>query len=174
MLIWILGVGVAATPRPFIRSCLASAVLCGVGLMAVRILVRRTYGDVHPVAMFFVDLSESLLFANLLISMKHYRALVSPIGQARHTWLAAFSFSLYCIHTPILNLYASALRYYSGQSPKMLPDHLWKWAVIFGGMALSIIGAFLFSRLTEAHTVRLRTFILEILQYGRRNRIVAR
>jgi peptidoglycan/LPS O-acetylase OafA/YrhL len=173
MLIWILGVGVAAAPRPFIRSCLASAALFGADLMAVRILVRRTYGDVHPVGMFFVDLSESLLFANLLISMKHYRALASPIGHARHTWLAAFSFSLYCIHTPILNLYASAFRHYSGQDPKMLPDHLWTWGVIFGAMALSIIGAFLFSRLTEAHTVRLRTFILDILQYGRRNSIAA-
>ena len=104
------------------------------------------------------------LFANLLLSMKHDRHLRSPVGKDWNSSLAAFSFSLYCIHIPILDLCSAASRYYTGERSKMVPDRLWKWGIILGAMVLSVILAFLFSRLTEANTARIRGQLIDLLR----------
>jgi peptidoglycan/LPS O-acetylase OafA/YrhL len=164
MLIWLLGVAVAMMPQPIIRSYASSATLFFVGLLAVRVFVRRSFADIHPVAMFLVDAMVSSLFANLLITMKYSKSLEMPVGKKLNFKLAAFSFSLYCIHTPILNLYGAAMQHFAGTGWRMVPDHLWKWSLIFGAMTLSFSAAFLFSRLTEAHTAALRTWLMRILK----------
>jgi peptidoglycan/LPS O-acetylase OafA/YrhL len=164
MLIWLLGVGVAWMPRPIIRSYALSGALFIAGLLAVRMAIRRTFGDIHPISMFFVDLLLSALFANLLITMKHNSSLRSPVGKDWNYRFAAFSFSLYCIHTPILNLYGAALKYYTGANLKMVPDHFWKWGLIFGAVGLSCAAGFFFSRVTEAHTAVLRAWLMRLFK----------
>jgi len=167
MFIWVLGVGVAAIPRPLIRSCLASVVMFLLGLSADRLLVRRTFAELHPVGGFFVDALISVLFANLLVTMRFHRSLRLPIGTTWNTWLASFSFSLYCIHIPILNLYGAVLTFYTGAGWQMVPDRIWKWGVVLGALALSVVSAYGFSRLTEAHTEKLRRCLLDALASAR-------
>ncbi len=160
MVIWLLGVCVAALPRPILRSCVGSAALFLVGLSADRLLIRRSFGDIHPIGLFFVDTVVGILFANLLLTMRDRGSLSAPPGGRWNTWLASFSFSLYCIHIPVLNLYGAALRFYTGIGWSMVPDRLWKWCVPFVGILLSAVFAFGLSRITEVHTDELRHFLL--------------
>jgi peptidoglycan/LPS O-acetylase OafA/YrhL len=173
MLIWLLGVGVAWMPRPLVRSYAWSAALFIAGLFLVRAFVRRTSGELHPIGIFWVDLLVSGLFANLLITMKHKYDLRSPIGKDWNYALAAFSFSLYCIHVPVLNLCAAAMEYYGTAGKRLVPDHPWKWAFIFGCITLSCITAFLFSRVTEAHTAALRVWLLDFFRLDTKDRRLA-
>lgn len=160
MLIWLLGVGVAKIRRPLIPWLAVSAAFFLSCSLLVRLFVRLSYEDTHPVALFFIDLFLSGLFANLLLSMKLSKDLRSPSGGDYNFVLASFSFSLYCIHTPILNLCAAVAYHYTGAGWKMIPTHPWQWCLVFGSIAVSIIGAFLFSRATEAHTNKLRTWLV--------------
>lgn len=170
MLIWLLGVVVAWIPRPVIRARGWSTVLFIAGLLAVRLCVRRSFPDAHPVGMFIVDVLIGCLFANLLISMKHRFSLRPPPFRDWNHAIAAFSFSLYCTHTPILNLYGAALDYYTGRGWKMVPNHFWNWCIVFGAIGLSCSVAFLFSLVTEAHTAGLRTWLMGLLRLNTKGR----
>jgi peptidoglycan/LPS O-acetylase OafA/YrhL len=96
--------------------------------------------------------------------MKSAKSLPSPPGRDYNFVLASFSFSLYCIHTPILNLYAAAMRHYTGMGWKMIPSNSSQWGAVFGAIAISVAIAFLFSRATEAHTGDLRVWLMKLLR----------
>jgi peptidoglycan/LPS O-acetylase OafA/YrhL len=164
MLIWLLGVVIVEVRRPLVPSLTLSTVLFLAGSLLVRLFVRLSYEETHPVGLFFVDLLVSVLFANLLITMKSSKSLPSPPGRDYNFALASFSFSLYCIHTPILNLYAAAMRHYTGMGWKMIPSHSSQWGAVFGAIAISVAIAFLFSRATESHTGDLRGWLMKMLR----------
>jgi peptidoglycan/LPS O-acetylase OafA/YrhL len=162
-LIWLLGVVVAILPRPLIVSFPWSASLFLLGFLADRFLMRRSFVDSGPFGIFFVDLSLAILFANLLVTMRHHGALPCPFGNQWNTLLASFSFSLYCIHTPVLMIYGAALKHYTGTGWSMAPDRAWEWWAIIFAIVLCMVSAFGLSRITEVHTDRLRRFLLQLL-----------
>jgi peptidoglycan/LPS O-acetylase OafA/YrhL len=163
MIIWIVGVFVAIVPRPVFRSLPLSAGLFLAALAADRLLVRRTFVDAHTGYMFLIDLGIGILFANMLVTMRAKNRLRPPPGRQANTWFASFSFSLYCIHTPIILVYGAALEYYTGTGWLMAPDHAWQWFAIAGAVVLSVAAAYILSRLTEAHTDKLRRLLIGVL-----------
>ena len=149
--------------KPIIcRSTPLSAVLFVAALLATRLLVRRAFPAEHPLAVFAIDLLLAVLFGNLLISMKLNKTLPKPPGKEWNVAFAAFSFSLYCIHTPVINLYVTTLERCFGTGWQMLPDRMLKWVIVLGAIVVSIASAFLFSLATEAHTARLRMWLMNL------------
>lgn len=174
MLIWIFGAAVAWVKRPLIKSVPAASAAFLFALIVVRLLVRRSLEVEHPGYQFLVDLVVGLVFANLLIAMRFSKSLKPFLWPKLNYGLAAFSFSLYCVHIPVLNLYGAALMHYTGTGWHMVPDQAWKWLVVAGAMAVAVTGAFLFSRLTEVHTPYFRELCLRVLEYFRRDRASSR
>ena len=173
MLIWVLGASVGWAKRPLIRSVPLATVIFLISLLSIRLLVRRSLEVDHPGYEFMADLIVGCTFANLITTMRFSKNLKPLLWTRLNYGLAAFSFSLYCIHIPILNLYGAALMYYTGTGWKMVPDQPWKWLLVLSAMTVAIAGAFLFSRLTEVHTAFLRDRGLRIVEYFRRNHLAS-
>jgi peptidoglycan/LPS O-acetylase OafA/YrhL len=159
MLIWLLGVGIALAKRPLIPSTIVAAGVCLAVVLGQRLFIRESFGIHHPISAFLLDLSTALSFAVLVLSMKHHKGLREPVWGMWNMKLAAFSFSLYCLHIPILNLYSAFLMYRFHTGWNMVPDTFAKWAILGGGVALSIVIAWLFSLVTEAHTAQVRDWL---------------
>ena len=172
MLIWVLGAAVGWARRPIIKSVPLAVAVFLFTLLSIRFLVRQSLEVEHPGYQFLVDLAVACAFANLITTMRFSDRLKPFLWTRLNYGLAAFSFSLYCIHIPILNLYGAAMMHYTGAGWKMVPDQAWKWFVIFGAMMVAIAGAFLFSRLTEVHTEFFRDLGLRTLEYFRRDKLV--
>jgi peptidoglycan/LPS O-acetylase OafA/YrhL len=171
MLIWLLGIAVAGAKRPVIRSIPWSTALFLATVLMTRLFVRRTLETNHPIDQLGVDLLVACAFANLLTTMRFSKTL-RPLKWGKLNYsLAAFSFSLYCVHIPILNLYGAAMTHYFGTGWKMIPDHLWNWSIVFGAMFVAIAGAFVFSRVTEVHTGYFRDLGIKSLEYLRRDKL---
>ena len=181
MLIWLLGVGVAAFRNPIRRFCSTRfmALVFMMDLLAARILFRRTFWDNHPARVFGADMLMAILFAMLLMSMKESSTLPRPIARQWNAKLAAFSFSLYCIHVPVLVFYGAAIKHYFGDRFEsrisgipsqelsvlhMVPTGMIEWSIVFGGIALSVAFAFVFSLATEAHNAKLRRWLLALIK----------
>jgi peptidoglycan/LPS O-acetylase OafA/YrhL len=170
MLIWIVGAAIGWAKRPIIKSVPVAAALFLVALLTVRLFVRRTLELNHPGYQLLVDLAVGCAFANLIATMRFSKTLKPFLWPKLNYSLAGFSFSLYCIHIPILNLYGAALMHYTGSGWKMVPDHLSDWLIVFGAMVLAILGAYLFSRVTEVHTEFFRDLGLQAIDYFRRDK----
>jgi peptidoglycan/LPS O-acetylase OafA/YrhL len=171
MLIWVLGAAVGWAKWPIVKSVPVAAAVFLLALLSIRLFVRRTLEMDHPGYQLLVDLAVGCALANLITTMRFSKNLKPFILTRLNYSLAGFSFSLYCIHIPILNLYGAALMHYTGTGWKMVPDQAWKWLVVFGAIIVAITGAFLFSRLTEVHTELFRNLGLRIVDYFRRDKL---
>lgn len=162
MVIWLLGVAAAAWRRsPPCSVKVATALFVGI-LLVVRVSVRLSFYQTHPVSDYFIDLLTSLAFANLLISMRAAPKLGGPPGANINKFLASFSFSLYCIHLPIIRLYATILVHYFGTGWAMKNTGLLTWGIVIGAIGVSFVCGFLFSLVTEANTERVRSWLGQI------------
>ena len=151
MLVWMAGASVTVLDRA-LRPRLAAALFLG-ALLAVRLLVRRSFAADHPLLSAELDLLLGVLFALLLASLRCAPSLRPPPWPALHRALASFSFSLYCTHIPILTLAITALTRlvdWRGHSP---------WPAIGLAWLVCVSVAWAFSRLTEAHTEAVRRWL---------------
>ena len=149
MLVWLAGASVAALDRaPLPRPRLGSGAVLG-ALLAVRLMVRRSFATGHPLLSAELDLLLGMLFALLLASLRHTPALRPPPWPALHRWLAGFSFSLYCTHIPVLSVTITAL---AGL-------HVSPWLGIGLAWLACLIVAWAFSQMTEAHTGTVRRWL---------------
>jgi peptidoglycan/LPS O-acetylase OafA/YrhL len=161
--IWLLGVFAATRARTFIPGSLQSAILIFIAyLLTFRAIVPTTWMDRTDGAWFLADMTLALLFCNLLLAMKATNYLVAPPLGKLNTSLAGFSFSLYCTHTPIVMLYASILVYYFHTGWKMTPQGPETWAVVGSALCIAYAGAYGFSCMTEAHTYKIRRYVLSL------------
>ncbi len=149
-----------------------SALLLAVFMIAFRLAVPTAWMDKTPCAWFVADLALSLLLANTLLCAKLDPTLPPPPLPQTHRRLANFSFSLYCVHTPILNLYISILMFYFGVGWKMVPSNWPTVLLVASGVVVGVAGGYLFSLGTEAHTHKLRKMALAILN-GRARKVFA-
>jgi hypothetical protein len=125
-------------------------------MMILRFIIRLPYADLFPYK-HCVDTLGAVLFANLLLTL-HFDA--SPgfrWGLGRYNAIGSgFSYSYYILHMPLLVLIGAITAQFVGWEWRFeiarLPHYLWTIAVIV------IIGLFAygFSRLTEAHTEKVR------------------
>jgi peptidoglycan/LPS O-acetylase OafA/YrhL len=160
MLIWLAGVAAAVVNRSLLRHSTTAASLLVFGLLSIRLFVRREFAGSHPIGSFTLDLAVALLFANLLLVMRHSRQLRPPPGRSLHRTLAQFSFSLYCTHIPVLTVALALLHRLTGLGHSMVGDGAPEWLCVGGVLAFCIGFAWCFAQLTEVHTDRLRTLLV--------------
>lgn len=152
-LLWTLGALATLAPRPLMRSRWLALGLYVCALIPIRLLVRGPVLAAYPILQQAADLLSALLFLNLIVAIRFsattgWRLFRFPIHQK----LADFSFSLYCIHTPILVLgqgVADRLLGAGWSGQLATPLH---WAVMGLVMTIAVVVAYGFSRLTEAKT----------------------
>jgi peptidoglycan/LPS O-acetylase OafA/YrhL len=164
MLIWLLGVWASACRRPIIGDVTVAALVFVVALAAIRIFVR--YEQYVGVTALALDLGLSIIFANLIAAMRMTPQLRMPPGRHLHQRFADFSFSLYCWHTPVLMAYAAALTAAIGTGWRMVPHGATEWAIVAGGLALSIAVSYSMSLVTEKRTNDLRRWVFTRLGWS--------
>ena len=164
MCIWLMGVLVSAIDKPFVRSSIISGLIFAGWIMAIRLGIRRGFEGNHQFYLLLIDLVTGATFSNLLLSLKCNKYLRKPFGDDIHRKLAGFSFSLYCIHVPLLMLYASAFMWFFGIGNRMKPSGMITWLMVLGALAACVVGAYGFSILTEAKTGQIRRWIFSRLR----------
>lgn len=173
MAIWLLGVVAATRTRPLVRlGRNQSVMLLLIFMISFRLAVPTAWMDRIPYAWFVADLALSLLLTNALLCARLDRTLPPAPFRSANQRLASFSFSLYCVHTPIINLYVAVLMFYFGVGWKMIPSSCASVILGASGVAISLAGGFLFSLGTESHTYKLRKIFLGALE-GYRRRTLA-
>jgi peptidoglycan/LPS O-acetylase OafA/YrhL len=163
-LLWVIGALASLLTRPLIASRWGALSLYVAALIPIRLLVRGPLLAAHPWLLEAADLVGTLLFSNLMLTVRHAPTdgwdLLRP---ACHRTLADFSFSLYSIHMPLLVLLRAAADSIMGPrwaGELATPGH---WATLAAVMSVILAVAFGFSRLTEAHTGAARRYLSAVL-----------
>jgi peptidoglycan/LPS O-acetylase OafA/YrhL len=159
MLVWGAGVAAARLPRPVVGRPWVAATLFVAGSLATRVLVRRSFAELHPLMSAELDLGLALLFGNLLLTLRCCAGLPPPPWARLHGALSAFSFSLYCTHIPVLVLYITVMTGLSGVGWQMGGTGAVPWLALGGGLTLCIGVAWAFAQLTEVHTSAVRAWL---------------
>lgn len=157
MAIWLLGVAAffyceSRSPKP--------NVLLSCGLFAGALVLSRlnTHNVSQPAApepmavSFAYDFAIGLSYALLLSSFYRYQGHGLPFKRL-HKTLAAFSYSMYLAHFPMLVIVVAALHDVYGVPLLGQPDGTHLATLLAVAVALYAYG-FLFSRATERHTTR--------------------
>ncbi|WP_221225899.1 acyltransferase family protein [Novosphingobium fluoreni] len=163
MLIWLLGVAAAVIPNPPVRSPGVIGVALALFLLGTRLAVRRTFWEDYPYSELTFDIVLGVLFALLLSAMKECHRLRAPIGGSIHESLAGFSFSLYCIHAPILTFYGVAVAAMWNMHGPIKPVSAVHWLFLLTPVILMIPLAFVFSLGTEQKTHKVRQLLDRII-----------
>jgi len=115
--IWLLGVALASLYKKGLKLINYTHYLIGLGF--VYLLINRENSDYYP----FLDLCFGLIAAGILALIVKNKLPILNRFLAAVSSLGAFSYSLYLLHFPILNLFREiALRY---TKKHQLPYHLW-------------------------------------------------
>lgn len=151
--LWAMGAFATLLPRPIISSRGLTLAIYASVVIVIRLTVRGPLLREYPWLLDAADLFASALFVIVLLAFRYGPhegfALLRP---KFHKTLADFSFSLYSIHMPILIFARAAAAQVMGKEwPVELatPAH---YALACGVMALVIVCAYFFSRVTEAKT----------------------
>ena len=161
MLVWAVGAAVATLPRALMRRPSHAALLFSVLLLAIRLLVRRSFATDHSYLSTELDFLLALVFGNLLLTMRCCRSLPAPPWPTLQRALAGFSFSLYCTHIPVLVLCITGLMRWGGLGWQMHETGPAPWLAIGVSLTTCLGFAYVFSRVTEAHTEALRQRLTE-------------
>lgn len=159
-IIWLLGVGASRIQVNLsgrVRSVLLLALL---GLSAY-FRITGNNDKLEPVS-FFQDLVLSVLFLTLLCSLQYKASAHGRMFARMKNWgaaLAAFSFTLYVIHVPLI----FAARDLIAKTPgtRLSPDNPTHFGIYLGLLFLIVGFAYLFHLPFEAQTVRVRNWIKE-------------
>lgn len=162
--IWLAGVAVALAGRPLVpmRPWVAGVVFA-VFVVVTRILIRREVFEGSALFTLGYDLVVMLLFTNLLLCLKTAAHLPPPPLGRLNSRFAGVSFSLYCIHTPILYLFAAASMEWFGVGWLMVPRGAETWVLVMAAMGLCIGSAFAFAHVTEHRTDAVRRTVQRLL-----------
>jgi len=158
-LLWCLGIVVALRDRPFIPLTPWLSAALFLAYLVVWRTIPSNFLESQPLIRFVSDLVLTGLFSQLLLAMKVDAQLPAPPLPGISNVLASFSFSLYCINMPALNLYAAALMHWFETGWKLVPRGIVDYLIALGGVAFSLLIAYLFSLATERNTSRIRSFV---------------
>jgi len=157
--------------RPIIKSALLSSclfVFVTVFLRTVPVVFHYPQSATnfdHGANYFFpFDLLVAAAFANMLVSFKHSANLKSPPGALVNRQLSGFSFSLYCIHFPVLYFVASISMRLFGVGFHYAGNDYVGALLVSIGVVTAIAAAFAFSRITEIHTDTVRARITSLIE----------
>ena len=157
--IWALGALARIAPRPLMRSKWLALVIWAAAVTIMRLVTRGAIIEAHPLKE-IVDTINAVLFANILLTLRFDTGEGFSWCRARyHAAFSNFAYSLYATHWPILMWLqaAAAIAFGVGWNQRLAtPRH---YFVALGALALLFALAFVFSRITEARTDRLRTWL---------------
>ena len=159
--LWTIGAAAAVMPGALIKRPGVAIACFLVSVVGFRLVIRS-----HQMDQFWIrfgsDLIVSGLLAIALISLR-FADTIQFWGSSFHKGMADFSYSLYAIHTPIIMFCCAALETAFSFGWKELPIG---WTVAAGAFAVLLIVlvcAYLFSRVTEVNTSRVRTRLARLL-----------
>lgn len=168
--LWLLGVIAADRQRPFLAiRPLASFVVFVFALLIWRLFSRSEVQGADTLYEFPFDFVTALTFSNLIMNMKRLSlGLRFPPFSRVHTLLAGFSFTLYCIHTPLINCIAAFLMWRMHAGWHMVPAGPLPF-ILFGATTIvCLVVAYGFSLLTERHTHAIRRYMVGLTGSRRR------
>ncbi len=162
--IWLLGVWAASRERPFVAMPVSFSVALSVlSLMIWHVTNKGRIQGTSFLHEFPVDLFIGLTFANMILIMKYLPSLCYPPFPRIHAPLAGFSFTLYCLHTPVINWLTALLHWSTGSGLNMMPTGPIPY-ILFGLITMICIGfAYSVSLLTERHTSTLRKWVMRAM-----------
>lgn len=151
--IWSMGAFATIAPRAPIRSRAIALGLLGACLVTIRLVVRGSLIDRYPWIVDLADLCSATFFVCLLLAFRDgpgdgFRALRAKF----HNSLSDFSFSLYAVHMPVLAFARAAFEHFRGEAWITRLAQPTNYAATLVVMAITILVAWRFSRLTEART----------------------
>jgi peptidoglycan/LPS O-acetylase OafA/YrhL len=163
--IWALGALVAVARRPLVSSKWLSLVVFLVTATVIRLAVRGSFVEAHPLIHKLADVATAVTFANLLLTLRFSAdAGFSFCRWPLHRRLSDFSYSLYASHAPIVFLFWAGAGSVLGKDwHKLLPTPL-HWGLAFALIATSLAVGYGFSTLTEARTGVLRKFLRALFE----------
>ncbi len=161
--LWLIGAVAAASPDFGRRVSKRLAFLVyAAAFLADRLLFREAFNLDHPLLRLAADHAIALTLCVFLVSLRDKRSgPFFPPGPARlHQRLAAFSFSLYCLNVPLINLVATLTEAKFGigwhENPAETPL---VWVVVLACVAIVVAASFAFSLVTEKQTPALRRLL---------------
>lgn len=83
----------------------------------------------------------------------------SPLNWKLHTWIAAFSYSLYAIHRPLLFAISAATKKWLGFGIEDVVVHPYQWAIVTLTPVACMVVAYGFAQLTEHNTRAVRMWV---------------
>lgn len=180
-LIWLIGTAIILLPRAnFLRrwhvTIIALLFVLLLGMLRPLVMTGRLITNEWTTDLFFVDIFIALTFGFFIYTLLNTRS--NKFHNMNIGWLgklskmiAGFSFSLYLIHYPIINIVYrwGAMHGYVGLQPSFFSV-----AAEIVIIILLCVVAFFFSRVTEAQTSKVRKLLhTTIRKYKRvRNRII--
>lgn len=151
--IWSMGAFATLAPCAPVRSRVLACALLVLCLIVIRLVVRGPLVNDYPWSVNLADFCSAALFVCLLLAFRDGPRDSVRILQARlHKTLADFSFSLYSIHMPILAFARAGGEQFLGEAWIKRLAQPANYAYALAVMAIAIIAAWGFSRLTEART----------------------
>ncbi|KFI05728.1 acyltransferase [Massilia sp. BSC265] len=162
-IVWLLGAAFSRIRIDCGKACQALLLVVTVALF-VYYRLRGTNDDLVP-GSFVQDIISSLPFLLLLASLQQ------PVDTSAPAYIRAnriavffseFSFSLYVLHIPVIELMRYLGRQYLGRErldPNVATDYLWYFAVL----GILVLAAYVFYLLFERHTIRIRNALKNLL-----------
>ncbi|WP_193227605.1 acyltransferase family protein [Aureimonas psammosilenae] len=158
--LWAMGAGAAAWPdfKRHVPKRLAFVVYAG-AFLSDRVLFREAFNADHPYLRITADYVIALTLCVFLISLRDGRSgRFFPPGRPKtHQELAAFSFSLYCLNVPFINLFATLSEKWFGigwqENPALTPS---VWISVVACIVATVVLSFAFSLVTERQMPALR------------------
>ena len=163
-ILWAMGAFATLAPRPLLRSRLLSFMLLVSVFILIRLLVRGPAVEAYPLISRGADLLAAGAFVNLLLAFRDGPSEGFTILKSDwHKLLADFSFSLYAVHMPLLIFMRAAADQFFGAQWVLQLAEFQNYVLAMGVICLTILSAFLFSRVSEARTAQLRRRLREIM-----------
>lgn len=163
-LIWCLGMFAAAAdrPLPFVSpGQLLAAVL--VLLVGFRVATGMNLWANEGLVAYAFDVVSMTLFAAFLLQLR-FRSLWIPRPFARASvLLASFTFTIYCVHVPLMNVMAAIGEHVFGFGYRDAPSGALFWLRIVGQFAFVFLFAAAAAQLTEARTDGVRAWLTDRL-----------
>lgn len=151
--IWAMGALATRAPGPLLRSRWLSLSVLAAALIVIRLLVRGPLLAAHPSVGEIADLTAAALFCNLLLAFRDAPQEGFPALRWRgHAALAAFSFSVYATHMPIVIFLRAGVGHFMGRDwpTQLAAPANYASAILVAAAAMGC--AYGFSRVTEAKT----------------------
>jgi peptidoglycan/LPS O-acetylase OafA/YrhL len=156
--LWVLGAIAACFGKAIIKTPSRSLAVFTFVLLGIRIAVRARHFENEVLAV-VLDILLAALFANLLLCLRFSEPGWKWARFILHKSIASFTYSLYAIHVPIITLACAALEIFFSigwHRPPHGVKSIFAAASVLAGTVAIAIG---FSRLTEAHTYRVRKWL---------------